>query len=65
MINCPYCEKEIDEYDLDKEYHGNGYENGLECYWDEYRAICPHCSKVFRYFDDYMIVGNSALRMEE
>ena len=62
---CPYCKAEMELFtEVDGEFVARDYGFDGQC-WDEYRCKCPECGKEFRAFEDYIYVGQSAMRMDE
>lgn len=61
MIECPYCDKEVN--DDCREWKESGYDVGS--YWDKYIAECPHCGKQFSWYENYVRIEDDTERMEE
>ena len=64
-MNCPYCNAKLSDDPRDyEEYHGYVCSINLH-YWDEYRYDCPKCGKEFRWFENYVSIGQSEMGVSE
>lgn len=67
-VNCPYCDKEIEAYPsyyADMVSYGYDENDRGRVYYEEYHVKCPHCSKKFRWFENYEQINDTCLKMED